>query len=132
MPRRAFSVDPKANGGMLCCTMLGSDVDPQVAATAKRSHFAWSPQPDTVVTKQFFGAAKHVEREANDIYFMPSSRTKVVDRAFTNASGAREVRDELFINYVECQRRGVWNSCEVELLLRASLGCPGWVAVWRG
>lgn len=103
----------------------GSDVEPQVAPTSKRSHFAVSPQTDSLVIKQFFGGVKHVEHEANDVYLMPSSRSKLVDREFTKASGAHGVRDDLFINYVECQRRGVRNSCEVVYAASSKGWMPG-------
>jgi len=91
----------------------GADVEPSICSSSHRSPFSWPPQVDVAVAKMFFESAVAIHDEKNDLFLMPSSRSKTAAFEFQKAVGPRAFKDDLNIHYRECQKRGARNSHEV-------------------
>jgi hypothetical protein len=92
----------------------GSDMEPNISDSSNRSVWAWPPQPDEPVLKQFMEVAMAEQDEVHDIFIMPSCRSKGSKSAFQKILGSKLiVQDDLHITYKECSKRGARNSVEI-------------------
>ena len=100
---------------------VGCDVEPTIGETSKRSAWAWPPAVDVPGMTLFVTAAIGCHNETNDIFIMPTSRGKMAQQEYQKVLSKVVKKDDLFISYKECIRRGARNSMEV---VHAALSKP--------